>query len=110
MSPEWRGVLNRSWNSEVPLVFAHVILTKMLGVLRSKEIRAWITRRMDHWECGLNVGLVGDAKTEGAKREDKTASVSEEEDDAVARSYHDIIFSGKLWKDVRQATDREERA
>ena len=66
LAAEWRGVLNRSWNSERPLVFAHVVLTKTLGVRRSQDIRARITRRMDIWERGLHTGLVGDAEAEGA--------------------------------------------
>ena len=54
LAAEWRGVFGRSWNSEMLLVFAHVILKKTLGVRRSKEIRARITRRMDLWERGLS--------------------------------------------------------
>ena len=68
LAAEWRGVLNRSWNSERPLVFAHVVLTKTLGIRRAREIRARITRRMDLWERGQHVGLVGDAEAEGAAR------------------------------------------
>ena len=49
LAAEWRGVLSRSWNSERPLVFAHVVLTKTLGVRRAQEIRSSITRRMDLW-------------------------------------------------------------
>ena len=55
----WRGVLSWSWNSERPLVFAHVVLTKTMGVRQAREIRARITRRMDHWERGQHDGLVG---------------------------------------------------
>ena len=47
LTAEWQGVLGRSWNSERPLVFAHVVLTKTLGVRRARDIRARITRRMD---------------------------------------------------------------
>ena len=47
LAAEWRGVISRSWNSERPLVFAHVVLTKTLGVRLAREIRARITRRMD---------------------------------------------------------------
>ena len=61
MAAEWRGVLNRSWNYERPLVFAHVVLTKTLGIRRAREIRARITRRMGLWERGQHTGLVGDA-------------------------------------------------
>ena len=35
LAAEWRGILARSWNSERPLVFAHVVLTKTLGVRRA---------------------------------------------------------------------------
>ena len=66
LAVEWRGVLSRSWNSDIPLVFAHIFLTKTLGARRAQEIRARITRRMDLWERGLHADLVGDAKAEGA--------------------------------------------
>ena len=47
LAAEWRGVISRIWNSERPLVFAHVVLTKTLGICRVREIRARITRWMD---------------------------------------------------------------
>ena len=77
---ESQGIIDRSWNSERPLVFAHVVLTKTLGVRRAQEIRAQITRRMGLWERGLHVGLVGDAEAEGASREGRTAIDGEEEE------------------------------
>ena len=62
MDAEWRRILNRSWNSERPLVFAHVVLTKTLGVRRAQETRAMIMRRMNLWGRGLHTVLVGGAK------------------------------------------------
>ena len=59
LAAEWRGVLSRSWNSERPLVFSHVVLTMTLGVRQ-------ITRRMDLWERGQHAGPLGDAEAEGA--------------------------------------------
>ena len=41
---EWQVFLGRSWNSERPLDFAHVFLTKMSGVRRDQEIRALLTQ------------------------------------------------------------------
>ena len=35
LATKWRGVISRSWNSKRPLVFAHVVLTKTLGVRRA---------------------------------------------------------------------------
>ena len=102
-----RGVQSRSWNSERTLVFAHVILTKTLGVRRAQEIRARITRCRDLWERGPHAGLIGDAKAEGAAREGRSASGGKEEDKAVARRFHKTVLSGKLWQAFRRATDRE---
>ena len=83
---EWQGVIDQSWNSEKPLVFAHVVLMKTLGVCRAHEIRARITRYMEIWERGLHAGLVGDALAKGATREGRAASSGEEEEEAVDRS------------------------
>ena len=44
---EWQGVIDRSRDSKRPLFFAHVVIKKTLGVCRSREIRALITRWMD---------------------------------------------------------------
>ena len=84
LAAEWWGVLNRSWNSEIPLVFAHVVLTKTLGVRRAREIRARITRRIDLWERTQHSGLVGDAEAEGSARAGRAAFNGKDEDDAVA--------------------------
>ena len=51
---------------------------------------------MDLWERGQHAGLVGDAKAEGAAREGRAAFSGEEEDNAVAQSFHETVLSGKL--------------
>ena len=38
LAAEWRGVLRRTWNSERPRIFPHVVLTKTLGICRDIEI------------------------------------------------------------------------
>ena len=92
-----------------PLIFAHVVFTKMLSVCRARDIRSWITRRMDLWEKGQHAGLVGDAESKGAAHEGRAASGGKEEDKAIGWSYHDTVFSGKLQQAVYRATDREGR-
>ena len=80
LAVEWQGVIDRNWKSDRPLVFAHVILTKTLGIHRAREIRARITRRMDLWDRGIYTGLVGDAEAEGAAREGRAARGGDEEE------------------------------
>ena len=65
MDAEWREVLQRNRNSERPLVFAHIILTKMLGIRRARDIRAHITRRIDLWDRGIHAGLARDVRRRG---------------------------------------------
>ena len=106
LAAEWRGVISRSWNSKRPLVFAHVVLTKTLGVRRAREIRARITMRMDLWERRQHAGPVGDAEEERVAREGRADFGGE--DNAVVRGFHETVLLGKLRKSIHRATDREE--
>ena len=80
LAVKWQGVIDRSWNSERLLVYAHVVLTMMLVVHRAQNIRAQITRRMDLWDRGLHAGLVWDAEVEGAVRDGRAGSGGEKEE------------------------------
>ena len=64
LAAEWRGALDWSHNFKIPLIFAHLILTKMLDICRVREIRLRITMRMELWERGIHMGLVGDVEME----------------------------------------------
>ena len=66
---EWRGVLERKWNSDRPLVFSHVVLTKTLVDHKAREIWARIDCQQDLWDRGIHAGLVGGALVEGRARE-----------------------------------------
>ena len=96
LAAELQGFLDRSWNSKRTLVFAHVLLTKTLGVRRDQELQAWITWQMDLWERGMHAGLLGDDEAEGAAREVRATSGGKEEGNAVAQSYHDKVLSSNL--------------
>ena len=78
-----------------------------MDVHRAWDIRARITRHMDLWERGQHAGLVWDAEAEGASREGRAAFSGKDEDDAMARSFHKTVLSGKLHQAVRRATNRE---
>ena len=62
---------------------------------------------MDLWERRQHAGLVGDTDAEGASREGRAALSGEEEEDAVAQSFHETVLSGKLRQAVRRVIDRE---
>ena len=79
LAAEWQSVLNRSCKSGITLVFAHVILTKMLGVRMAREIRERFKRSMDLWEIGIHTGLVGNVERYGSVREGRAAIGGEEE-------------------------------
>ena len=53
-------------------------------------------RCMDLWERGQHAGLVGDTEKERDAREGRAVSSGEEEDKAVAWSFHKTVLSGKL--------------
>ena len=61
MAVEWQGVLNRSWNSKIPLVFAQIVIMKNLGVYRARNIRASVASRIELWVRGIHTGMVVDA-------------------------------------------------
>ena len=44
LKEELQRILKKSWNSERPLIFDHVILTKMLDIFQAREVRARISR------------------------------------------------------------------
>ena len=62
---------------------------------------------MDLLERGQHAGLVGDAEAEGSAREGRAAFSGKEEDEAVARSFHETVFSGKLRQAVCRAAHQE---
>ena len=89
-------MLDRKWNSEIPLVFAHVVLTKILGAQKSREIRARINRRLDLWERGIHASLVGDKLAEGRAQYGRVERhEEEEEEDCLVSSFHRTLLSGK---------------
>ena len=76
-------MIERKWSSEIPLVFAHVVLTKTLGTHKAREIRARIDSQLDLWERGMHAGLAGDALVEGRAQEDRVKRRVEEEEDCL---------------------------
>ena len=96
LAEERRGVLDRKWDSERPLVFSHVVLTSTLRERKAREIRLIINHWLDLWEKGMHTGLVRDALVEGRSKEGHVERCKEEEEYRLARIFHITLISRKL--------------
>ena len=80
LDAEWQCMLNRKWNSDRPLIFSHVVLTKTLGARKARDIRAKIDCRLYLWNRGIHTSLVEYELSEGRSREGHIEKHKEEED------------------------------
>ena len=103
LAAEFKGIRERRWNSERPLVFANMILQTTPEVRRAKDIRHRLTERMDLWDKGMFSSLLDDVESEVGKRQ---SSRQPKTDDAIAKSFHARVLSGRLRSAVRNATSR----
>ena len=62
-------MLKRKWNSERPPVFAHLVLSKILGACKARENLARIDCLLDLWERGIHTGLAGHTLAEVRDRD-----------------------------------------
>ncbi len=99
------GVVSRTCNSEMLLVFSMTILQKTPGVFRARDIRKRLERRMDAWEAGKYNMLVQDTER------DMQAYLSSKQKGTTPAQrlsiYHRLVLQGKLRQAVRYLTDRE---
>ncbi len=103
LTSEFRGVRERLWNSERPLVFVATVLQTTPGVRRAKDIRSRLAQRMDLWDQGHFKALVDDAEGEVLSRQPSSRPPDEE---AQARSFNARVLSGRLRSAVRTLTHR----
>eukprot|EP00956_Cyclotella_meneghiniana_P009504 scaffold13157_cov41-Cyclotella_meneghiniana.AAC.3 len=68
LAKEWRGVRERHWNAERPIVFAAVVLSRSSTVKSASGIKATIEARLKLWEAERYAELVGDCVTEGERK------------------------------------------
>ena len=64
-------MLDLKWNSERPLIFTHVVLTKTLGACKARDIRVRIDLRLDTLERVIRADLVGDELAGGRSQESR---------------------------------------
>jgi hypothetical protein len=110
LAEEWRGVRMRQWNSERPLIFCAVILSRKSNVIRAATIRETIEKRLDLWDAGSYDGLVQEVLIAGkcgvAGRNSHSWKEDGEVSESVTKKYNSMVLDGKLRGAVRFATGR----
>ncbi|KAI2490762.1 hypothetical protein MHU86_23809 [Fragilaria crotonensis] len=86
LTSEFRGVRERRWNSERPLVFVATVLQTTQGVRRAKDIRSRLAQRMDLWDQGHFKALVDDAEGEVLSRQPSSRGGVRQPDDLCTKS------------------------
>ena len=106
LTEELRGSRERCWNSKIPMVFKGTVLAKIPGVKNSKDIRARLLRRMDHWTDGHIGSLIKDTCGTGNARGVCAGAISKRDKEKIdAVAYDRKVKAGHILASVRQATD-----
>jgi hypothetical protein len=105
MAREFTGVRERKWNSERALIFAACVLRKSPGVVRARDIKRRVERRLNLWIDGQYDALVQDIVGEAMRGVGSGRGTVDEE--LIARKYNSMVLDGKLRAAVRFATERD---
>ena len=96
---ELRGVRERKWNSERPLVFLAVVLRRRPGCTRSRDIKRRVEHRLALWEQGKFDALVQDATRMALISAGSGLRTVDPE--SKARAYNSKVLDGKVSAAVR---------
>lgn len=110
LAEEWKGVRERQWNAERPIVCCAAILSRKRNKIRATTIRDTIDARIDLWEAGCFDELVEEVLIAGrsgvAGRNSDSWKEDGEVSDSVAKRYNSMVLDGKIRGAVRFATGR----
>ena len=105
MASELRGVRERKWNSERPLILMACILRRKHGCVRAKDIKTRIASRIDLWRREKYDALIRDiTNTSIANAGHRTATNDAE---TAARKYNSAVLDGRLRAAVRGLTSSD---
>jgi hypothetical protein len=99
LAREFRGALERKWNSERALIFAACVLRKSPGVICARDIKRRVKRRLTLWIGGQYNALVQDIIGEAMRGVGSSRDTANEE--LIARKYNHVVLNGKLRAAVR---------
>jgi hypothetical protein len=95
--------LNRTANSEKPMIFAATILQSVPTVTQAKDIKARLTTRMNMWQKGEYKALVDDTENAALSAIGSTRRTC---DESRGRAYNKRVLTGRLRSAVRNLTNR----
>jgi hypothetical protein len=101
---EFGGVRKRRWNSVRALIFAACVLRKSPGVIRARDIKRRVERRLQLWTDGHYDALVQDIIGEAMRGASSGRGTADE--DIIACKYNSMVLDRKLRAAVRFATNR----
>ena len=100
-----RGVIDRRWNSELPLVFAATILRRNAGTIKAAQIKKRVEQRLDLWEEGRIESLI--CQIETAARISGGGNTKPQLEERTARDYNSAVLDGNLRTAIRRITARD---
>ena len=100
---EWKGVRQRKWNSERPLLFPMMILCKHPSVTKTKDIKACLSHRLDLWESEKFDALATECNQLAQHHNHSTYN---NDDDSTARRFNNLVLTGRMRVAVRTVTSR----
>ena len=77
-----------------------MVLIKIMGARKAREIWASIERQINLWERGIYTGLVGDVLAEVRARESCVERLDKEKEDCLACRFHITLMSGNMLQAV----------
>ncbi len=101
LAREFRGVRERKWNSERTLIFAACVLRKSPVVIRARDIKHRVERRLTLWIGGQYNALVQDIVGEAMRGVGSSRDTADKE--LIAQKYNHMVLDGKLRAAVRFA-------
>ena len=105
LAAEFKGVRERKWNSERPLIFAACVLRRKPGTIQAKDIRRRVENRLNLWEAGKFNALVQDI--EAAAMQSVGGGRRTVDPDQIARNYNASVLDGNIRAAVRSVTNRD---
>ena len=100
-----RGVRERKWNSEVPMIFLACILRRNLGDFKAAKIKRRINQRLDLWDEGKVSTLVSDIESAALMGAGAVGERGADEEKA-ARAFNSNVLDGRVRSAVRNLTAR----